>query len=78
MADNVISYKKIKKDAQKSKSLISLYKFGSQTQKSPKIAKKNDHSIAICSIFFIGVVYFGWYLVNPYVQAVQNMCGRGG
>ena len=30
--------------------------------------------------FFIGMVYFGWYLGNPHVQAVQDMfvCGKGG
>ena len=28
---------------------------------------------------FIGiyVVYFGWCLVNPHAQAVQNICARG-
>ena len=24
------------------------------------------------------MVYFGWYLVNPHVQVVQNMFGKGG
>ena len=47
-------------------------------QKSPKIAQKTDHSIAICSTFLIGMVYFGWYLVNHIVQTVQNMHGKGG
>ena len=22
------------------------------------------------------MVHFGWYVVNPHVQAVQNMCGQ--
>ena len=33
MADNVITYKKIKRNTQKPKSLILLYKFGSRAQK---------------------------------------------
>ena len=33
-----------------------------------------DHPIAI----FMGMAYFGCYLVNPHVQTVQNMCGKGG
>ena len=37
-----------------------------------------DHLIAIYSIFCIGMVYFRCLLVNPHVQAVQNMCGKGG
>ena len=24
------------------------------------------------------MVYFGWYLVNPHVQRIQNMYGKGG
>ena len=36
--------------------------------------KKTDHLIAIYSIFFMGMVYFGKYLANPHVWAVQNMC----
>ena len=28
--------------------------------------------------FFIEMVYFRSYLVNPHVQAVQNMSGKGG
>ena len=38
------------------------------------IPKKTDHSIAIYSIFCIGMVYFGCLQVNPHIQAVQNMC----
>ena len=34
---------------------------------------KTDHSIVIFCM-----VYSGWYMVNPHVQAVQNMCGKGG
>jgi len=46
-------------------------------QKSPKKLQKNDHSIATFSIFLIGMVYFGWYLVNPHVKVVQNKYGNG-
>ena len=39
--------------------------------------KKTDRSIAIYSKFCIGMAYFRCYLVNPIVQAVQIMCGKG-
>ena len=78
MADNVISYKKIKRNTQKNKNADLQFKFGSQAQKLPKIAKKTDHSIAIYLILCIGMVYFKCPLVNPHVQADQNMCGKGG
>ena len=60
------------------KSLNSQCKSGSQPQKSPKKAQKTDPSIAIYSNFSIGMVYFGCHLVNPHVQTVQNMYGKGG
>ena len=60
------------------KSLISLYKLGSRTQKSLKIAQKTDHLIAIYSIFCKGMVCFECLQVNPHIQAVQNMCSKGG
>ena len=41
-----------------------------------KYPQKTLHSIAICSIFFIGMVYFGWYLVIPHVQTVHTICGE--
>ena len=50
--------KKSKGTLKKTKSLILQCKFGSWAQKWPKIAKKTDHSIAICSIFFIGMCKF--------------------
>ena len=78
MAYNVISCKKSKETLKKSKSLILQCKFGSRAQKWPKITKKMDHLIAIYSIFCIGMVYFGCLQVNPHIQAVQNMCGKGG
>jgi len=71
--------KKSKETLKKSKSLILQCKFGSRAQKWPKIAKKTDHSIAIYSIFCIGMVYFGCLSVSPHIQVVhQNMCGKGG
>ena len=60
------------------KSLNLLCKSGSRPQKSPKKAQKMDHSIAIYSNFWIGMVYFGYHLVKPHVQTVQNMYGKGG
>ena len=42
-----------------------------------KNSQKTDHSIAIYSNFWIGMVYFGCHLVNPHVQTVQNMYCKG-
>ena len=70
--------KKLLKTLKFWKSLNSLCKSGSRPQKSPKKAQKTDHSIAIYSNFWIGMVYFGYHLVNPHVQTVQNMYGKGG
>ena len=44
----------------------------------PLYTQKTDYSIAICSKIFLCMVYFRCYLVNPHVQAVQNMCANGG
>ena len=40
---------------------------------------KQLHSIAICSIFFIGMVYFRCYLVDPHVclGGSEYVCQRG-
>ena len=70
--------KKLLKTLKFWKSLNSLCKSGSQPQKSPKKAQKTDHSIAIYSNFWIGMVYFGYHLVKAHVQTVQNMYGKGG
>ena len=70
--------KKLLKTLKFWKSLNSLCKSGSRPQKSPKKAQKTDHSIAIYSNFWIGMVYFGCHLVNPHVQTVQNLYGKGG
>ena len=78
MADNVASCKKSKETLKKLKLRILLYKFGSRHQKSPKIVKKTITHLRFPQFFFIGMVYFGWYQVNPYVQAVQNMCSSKG
>ena len=45
-------------------------------QKSPKISQKNDNSITICSIFWIGMAYFIWYVVNPH-DGSEYICQRG-
>ena len=73
MADNVIPYK-IKRNAKKPKSLILLYRFGSRAQKLPKNGSLNRDLFNFC----IGMVYSRCFLVNPHVQAVQNMSGKGG
>ena len=54
------------------------FKSGSRPRKSPKKAQKTDHSIAIYSNFWIGMVYFGCHLVNPHVHTIHNMYGKGG
>ena len=69
--------KKLLKTLKFWKLLNSLCKSGSRPQKSPKIAQKTDHSIAIYSNFWIGMVYFGYHLVKPHVQTVQNMYSKG-
>ena len=46
-------------------------------QKSPKIAQKKSLNRDFLN-FLIGMVYFRCYLVNPHVQGVQNMYGKGG
>ena len=61
---------KLQKTLKFLKSINSLYKSGSQPQKSQKYFKRMN--------FLIGMVYFAWYLVNPHVQTVQNMYGKGG
>ena len=44
--------------------------------KSPKIAQKMITQLRF-SQSFIGMVYFIWYVVNPNVQTVQNIYGKG-
>ena len=44
-------------------------------QKSPK---KQITESRFTQFFFIGMVYFGCLQVNPHIQAVQNMCSKGG
>ena len=54
------------------------YKPSSSTQKSEitKNAKKKRITQPWFAQFFLGITYFGWYLVNPHVQAVQNMYAK--
>ena len=35
-------------------------------------------STLVVLVNFHLMVYIGWYLVNPYVQRVQNLYGKGG
>ena len=77
MADNVISYKKIKRNAQKTKNRW-FYNVNSAPElrndrKSPKNESLNRDLLK----FLVSMVYFGWYLVNPHAKAVQNMFGKG-
>ena len=78
MAYNVISCQKSAKTLKFWKSLILLCNLGFPAQKLPNITQKTGRFIAICPIFWIGMVYIMWYLVNPHVQRVQNMYGKGG
>ena len=59
-------------------SVQQLCKGGFRPQKSSKKAQKTDHSVAIYSNFWIGMVYFGYHLVKAHVQTVQNMYGKEG
>ena len=59
------------------KSLNLLCKSGSRPQKSPKKSQKRITQSQFTQIFWIGMVYFGCHLVNPHVQTVQNMYGKG-
>ena len=73
IAENVISYKK-----RKAKKNRWFYNVNSspELRNDQNRQKKMDHSIAIYSIFCIGMVYFGCLHVNPHIQAVQNMCEK--
>ena len=62
MAYNVISWRKSADNTQILKSLNSLCKSGWETSKiTKKRPKKTDHSIAISSIFLIGMI---WYILD--------------
>ena len=50
MVNNVISFKKIKRNAQKNKYANFDMKIRLPSSEMTKIAPKTDHSIAICSI----------------------------
>ena len=41
-------------------------------------SSKASASVGRHSSYCIGMVYLGWYVVDPHVQAAQNMCGKGG
>ena len=57
-----------------------LCSLGSRAQKLPKTAQKNGSWNRELFIFLIGTPYIGWYhvIVNPDVQRIQNMYGKGG
>ena len=60
------------------KSLILQCRFGSRAQKLPNIARKKGSVNRDLLIFLYRYGIFLVLLVNPHVQAVQNMCGTGG
>ena len=47
---------------------------------SYKYCNKESNGSLNCDVlnFFISLVYIRWYVVNPYVQRVQNMYDKGG
>ena len=60
-----------KETLKKTKSLILLYLFGLGAQNWPKITNKKKQLCTqspFAQFFFISMVYFGWYLVNPHFQ----------
>ena len=71
--------KKLLKTLKFWKSLNSLFKSGSRHQKSQKKKpKKWITQSQFTQFFLICMVYFWCHLVNPHVQTVQNMYGKGG
>ena len=71
----VISYKKKSKEAlNKSKPLFRYINSAPDLRNHQNsLNKKTITQSRFAQFFFIGVVYFRWYLVNPHVQAVQIM-----
>ena len=78
-AYDVISCRKVAKNTQILKfvyfTTLTWLPSSEMTQINNKIT---GHLIAIYSFFLIGVAYIGWYLLNPHVQRIQNMYGKGG
>ena len=59
--------------------IVGLYvNFAPNLRNHKKYSKKTLLSIAICSKYFISMVYFRCYLMNPHVQAVQKCVAKGG
>ena len=84
MAYNVISCEKIERNTKRNENHWFYNRWFYNVNMAPELKndqkslKKTDHLIAIYSFFCIGMVYFGCLQVNPHIQAVQNMCGKGG
>ena len=78
MAYNVISCQKVAENTQTlkiAKFAINIWLPNSEiTKNTPKNFALNPNLLN----FLIGMVYFGWYLVNPHVRTVQKMYGKGG
>ena len=73
MAYNVISCRKIAKNAQILKLLNSQYKLGSRAQKSPKYTQKNFAiNRDLLNFFCIGRVYIALHILNPHVQTAKG------
>ena len=70
------SYKKPKETIKNQNRRFYYINLAPELRNHQKCQKETDHSTVICSIFFLGITYFGWYLVNPHVQAVQNMYAK--
>ena len=49
--------------------------FAPELRNDQKYPKKPNRDLLQ---FFIGMEYFGWYLVNPHVQTAQKMYAKGG
>ena len=79
MADNVISCKKNRKKHSKNQNRW-FYNVNSapELRNDQKWPKKRITQLRFTQFFCIGMVHFRCLMVNPHVQAVQSMCGKGG
>ena len=78
MAYNVISCKKIQRNTRKKQNHRFYYVNSAPELRNDQKSPKNESLNCDLLNFFIGMVYFGCLQVNPHIQAVQNMCGKGG
>ena len=78
MANNVISYtKKQQKRSKNQKSWFYYVNLAPELRNDENLPKNGSLNRNLLN-FFIGMVYFEYLRVNPHIQAIQNMCSKGG